>query len=72
MPRVAAGLGASGIRSITRNRYSSGQVMKSAARDGDSDGPAGGRPSSSGSSGDSPSSGVAASGSAPPVVMPGL
>ena len=26
------------MRSITRNRYSSGQVMKSAARDGDSDG----------------------------------
>ncbi len=30
------GVGGSGMRSITRNRYSSGQVMKSAARDGDS------------------------------------
>ena len=43
VPRTAAGLGASGRRSSTRNRYSSGQVMKSDARDGDRDvrGPAG-------------------------------
>ena len=32
-------VGGSGSRSITRNRYSSGHVMKSAARDGDSAGP---------------------------------
>jgi len=37
VPRVAAREGASGNRSIVRNRYSSGQVLKSDARDGDSD-----------------------------------
>ena len=35
VPRAVAVVGGSGIRSITRNRYSSGQVMKSPARDGD-------------------------------------
>ena len=39
VPRVAAWLGGSGNRSMVRNRNSSGQVMKSAARDGESDGP---------------------------------
>ena len=34
---MAAREGASGNRSIVRNRYSSGQVLKSDARDGDSD-----------------------------------
>ena len=38
VPRAVAGVGGSGMRSMTRNRYSSGQVMKSDARDGDSDG----------------------------------
>ena len=37
MPRTAAADGSSGSRSIDRNRNSSGQVMKSDARDGDSD-----------------------------------
>src|ERR1700733_12080853 len=36
VPRAVAGVGGSGMRSMTRNRKSSGQVMKSAARDGDS------------------------------------
>ena len=36
VPRAVAVVGGSGMRSITRNRYSNGQVMKSAARDGDS------------------------------------
>ena len=36
VPRAVAGVGGSGMRSMTRNRYSSGQVMKSDARDGDS------------------------------------
>jgi len=36
VPRAVAVVGGSGILSITRNRYSSGQVMKSPARDGDS------------------------------------
>ena len=35
VPRTAADDGFSGSRSITRNRYLSGQLMKSAARDGD-------------------------------------
>ena len=35
VPRAVAVVGGSGSRSITRNRYSSGHVMKSAARDGD-------------------------------------
>lgn len=35
VPRVAASLGFSGSRSITRNRYSSGHCMKSPAREGD-------------------------------------
>src|SRR5215469_13978125 len=39
VPRAAAGLGGSGSRSMTRNRYRSGQVRKSPARDGDSEGP---------------------------------
>ena len=39
VPRAVACVGGSGSRSITRNRYSSGHVMKSAARDGDSAGP---------------------------------
>ncbi|GLY31823.1 hypothetical protein Kisp02_51880 [Kineosporia sp. NBRC 101731] len=34
MPRTAAELGASGSRSMTRKRYSSGHCMKSEARDG--------------------------------------
>ncbi|CCB77853.1 exported protein of unknown function [Streptantibioticus cattleyicolor NRRL 8057 = DSM 46488] len=42
VPRVAAALGFSGSLSITRNRYSSGHRMKSAARDGDSDAGGGG------------------------------
>src|SRR5690606_11943478 len=37
VPRVAASLGFSGSRSMTRNRYSSGHCMKSLARDGDSE-----------------------------------
>ncbi len=41
VPRAVAWVGGSGSRSITRNRYSSGHVMKSAARDGESAGPAG-------------------------------
>ncbi len=36
-PRVAASLGFSGSRSITRNRYSNGHCMKSLAREGDND-----------------------------------
>src|SRR6202020_4231 len=36
VPRAVAVVGGSGMRSITRNRDSSGHVMKSAARDGDS------------------------------------
>ncbi len=35
VPRVAASLGFSGSRSITRNRYSNGHCMKSPAREGD-------------------------------------
>jgi hypothetical protein len=38
VPRSWSGLGRSGRRSIERKRYSRGQVLKSAARDGDSDG----------------------------------
>ncbi|GHI21986.1 hypothetical protein Shyd_33570 [Streptomyces hydrogenans] len=47
VPRVAAALGFSGSRSITRNRYNRGHCMKSLAREGDSDmgarGPSGSR-----------------------------
>jgi hypothetical protein len=53
VPRAVAVVGGSGILSITRNRYSSGHVMKSAARDGDSaDGgsPAGPKSAGSGTS----------------------
>jgi hypothetical protein len=35
VPRVAASLGFSGSRSITRSRYSSGHCMKSLAREGE-------------------------------------
>jgi len=42
VPRAVAVVGGSGIRSITRNRYSSGHVMKSDARDGESAEGAGG------------------------------
>src|SRR5664280_2769301 len=41
VPRAACALGRSGSRSIVRKRNSSGQVMKSAARDGDSEGTSG-------------------------------
>ncbi|WP_405699062.1 hypothetical protein OHA99_29875 [Streptomyces coelicoflavus] len=37
MPLVAASLGFSGSRSMTRNRYSSGHCMKSPAREGESE-----------------------------------
>jgi len=35
VPRTAGGLGGSGNRSTARSRYSSGQALKSPARDGD-------------------------------------
>src|SRR5262249_35474625 len=38
VPRAWSALGCSGSRSMVRNRNSSGQVLKSAAREGDSDG----------------------------------
>ena len=38
VPRAMSTDGRSGSRSMVRNRYSSGQVLKSAARDGDSEG----------------------------------
>lgn len=37
VPLVAASLGFSGSRSMTRNRYSSGHCMKSPAREGESE-----------------------------------
>jgi hypothetical protein len=42
VPRAVAVVGGSGSRSITRNLYSSGHVIKSAALDGEIEGPVGG------------------------------